>query len=95
MTERDKIVEIGGNAIADAILEHGTFDYGLIFRAALAALEQAGYAVVPMQRVDGAVHVATLPPDLGAVTGMRVEGDRLVCDTESGINFVAASSPKE
>lgn len=37
-----------------------------------------------------------VPAALGAITAMRIENGRLICDTESGIPFiVAAPSPQE
>jgi hypothetical protein len=68
---------------------------GLVADAALSAIERKGYTLVPPQKIEGATFVCELPSALGAVTGMRVEGDRVVCDTASGIPFVLSASPKQ
>ena len=38
--------------------------------------------------IDECAHWVTLPKALGSVTGFRQVGERLICDTQSGIPFV-------
>lgn len=66
-------------------------------RAAHDALKAAGYAVVPVEptRVSGMEFVAEVPKELGAIRGMRVEGDRIVCQTESGIEYILHGDPEK
>jgi predicted CoA-binding protein len=55
MTERDKIVEIGVNGMVAAEAWSSFWsreDAAKLVRAALAALEQAGYAVVPVNPTE-------------------------------------------
>lgn len=43
----------------------------------------------------GTVFVASVPPALGPITSMKVEGDRIICETESGIPFVLNGDPQK
>lgn len=42
--------------------------------------------------VPGMTLVATLPEELGAVTGLRIEGDAVVASSKAGIDFVIAAN---
>ena len=45
--------------------------------------------------LPGTVFVASVPPPLGQITNMKIKGDRIICETESGIPFVINRDPEK
>lgn len=71
----------------------------MIANDAITAHEQAladeGFVIVPPPKLDGATYVAEIPKALGAVKSMRVDGERLICETESGVEFILNVDPEK
>lgn len=42
----------------------------------------------PIPILPGFTHVATVPDELGDVTGLRVRGSDLIASTQSGVDYV-------
>lgn len=64
---KDELVERLGDAIMDAILEHGTWDKAILARSFLSAIESAGLVIVPREPTEEMVrcepYESQFPPD--------------------------------
>lgn len=49
----------------------------------------------PIQRRPGTTLVSEVPSGLGPVKDIRIEGERIVCKTESGIPFICGQTPRK
>lgn len=78
--------------MADQIIERLCFKCGADTAHRLHCCEWCGEPVTT--KIEGATFFCELPAALGAVTGMRVQDGRLVCDTESGIPFIINATPR-